>query len=167
MSEFKVLFLYTKKDKHSAEELKDFLRMKLGSHVKLNNIADILGNQSTLEDELFQSKCVVLVYSKSCEEYLQQDFSEFQDTFVTFDGSIIKAFIKEDSVTNRIVVVHFDEQPKDWISKRLGTTRLFHIEGDCFDKVDPGLDQFVQTVKALTKKQLNLEVWHRGAVEVG
>ncbi|XP_020893690.1 uncharacterized protein LOC110232816 [Exaiptasia diaphana] len=155
MTEFKVLFLYTKKDKHNSEELKDYLRMKLGSHVKLNNILDVLGNQSTLEDELFQSKCIVLVYSKTCEDYLQEGYSEFRDDFVTFDGSIIKAFVQEDTVTNRIVVVYFNsEQPKDWIAKRLGTSRLFHLEGDCFDKVDPRLDEFVQTVKSLTKKQL-------------
>lgn len=153
MTEFNVLLLYTKKDKYRGEELKDFLRMKLGSHVKLNSILNTLENESTLEDELFQSRCVVLLYSRNSEQYLQEDEFEFDDDYVTFDGCIIKAFLKEDAILGRVVVVYLDEYPMDWIADRVGEKRVFHLEGDCFDRVDPGLDQLVQVVKSLTKKQ--------------
>ncbi|XP_032237446.2 uncharacterized protein LOC116618157 [Nematostella vectensis] len=152
MNESKVLFLYTRQDQSRSEELKDFLRMKLGSHVTLNSIQDTLESNSTLEDELFQSRCVVLVYSDICEDYLQHDIHEFQKSYVTFDGSIIKAYLLEDSILSRVVVVYFEKEPDKWIANRMDQ-RMFHLAGDCFEKLDPALDQFVQTVKTLTRKQ--------------
>ena len=147
----KVLFLNTKDDEEKSEELKDLVRARLGPAVVINNIMDVVCENSTLEDELFQSSCIVLIYSQQCEEYLQDDEREVQEQYVTFDGSIIKAFLKEDETISKVIVVHFGWRPEKWVSERLAhTKRVFHLNGK-LSKMESRIDQVVDAIRGLLK----------------
>ena len=147
----KVLFLNTKDDEEKSEELKDLVRARLGPAVVINNIMDVVCENSTLEDELFQSSCIVLIYSQQCEEYLQDDEREVQEQYVTFDGSIIKAFLKEDETISKVIVVHFGWRPEKWVSEQLAhTKRVFHLNGK-LSKMECRIDQVVVAIRGLLK----------------
>ena len=151
----KVLFLYTREDEEKSEELKDLLQARLGSAVTINSIMDALSENSTLEDELFQSACVVLVYSQQCEEYLEDDGSEIQDDCVTFDGSVIKAFLKEDDVIGKVLLVHFGWRPEKWVSERLAhTKRVFHLNGK-LGNMETRIDLMMDAIRGLLRVETN------------
>lgn len=72
-----VLFLYTQADQPRSVELKDFLQEKLGSLVNVITARDALADNSTVEDELFQSACVVFVYTQDSEKHLDEGAFDF------------------------------------------------------------------------------------------
>lgn len=73
-----VLLLYTQADQHRSQELKDFLKTKLGSLASVITARDVLGNDSTVEDELFQSTCILIVYTQDSEKHLQEGAFHFR-----------------------------------------------------------------------------------------
>ena len=119
LSMTRVLFLFTQTEMETAEELKDVLQARLGSAVNLTSSLDVIAEDSSLKEEVHQSRCIVLIYSQQCEEYLNKGTKEIEDGYVTFDGSFIKACLKENDVISKTLVVHFGQEPEKLISTRV------------------------------------------------
>ena len=147
-----VLFLYTQADQHRSQELKDFLQVKLGSLVSIITARDALADDSTLEDELFQSTCVVFVYTQDSEKHLQDGAFDFDAEYVVFDGSIIKAFLEQEEVVHRVIAVHYGWRPDQWLYDRL-SKRIFHVSETLELSANPKVDQIVDTIKGIIKKK--------------
>lgn len=146
-----VLFLYAQADQTRSQELKDFLQGKLGSLAKVSTVSDALGDDSTLEDELFQSPCIVLVYTQESEKFLQEGAFDFNEEFVVFDGSITKAFLEEDEMAKRVIVIHYGWRPEQWFYDRI-PKRIFHVSESLELKANPKVEQIVDTIKGIVKK---------------
>ena len=147
----RVLFLYTKSEMERSEELKDLLQTRLGPAVNINNVIDVIAEDSTLKDELCQSGCVVLIYSQQCEKYLQEGKREFEDEYVTFDGSIVKTYLKQNDVIDRMLVVHFGWKPGKLVSERIPKRRVFELN-EKIKKSDARVDQVVDAIKGIIRK---------------
>lgn len=146
-----VLFLYAQADQTCSQELKDFLQGKLGSLAKVSTVSDALEDDSTLEDELFQSPCIVLVYTQESEKFLQEGAFDFNEEFVVFDGSITKAFLEEDEMAKRVIVIHYGWRPEQWFYDRI-PKRIFHVSESLELKANPKVEQIVDTIKGIVKK---------------
>lgn len=147
-----VLFLYTQEDHGRSEELKDYLQAKLGSLAKFKTVSAALADDSTLEDELFLSRCVILVYTQDSEKFIQEGTFDFDEECVVFDGSIIKAFLEEDEVVHRVIVIHYGWRPDQWLYDRV-PKRIFHVSETLEFKANPKVDQLVDTIKGIVKKR--------------
>ena len=147
-----VLFLYTQADQPRSEELKDFLQVKLGSLANIITARDALADDSTLEDELFQSLCVVFVYTQDSEKHLQEGAFDFDDGYVVFDGSIVKAFLEQEEVIQRVISVHYGWRPDQWLYDRL-PKRIFHVSETLELSANPKVDQVADTIKGIVKKK--------------
>ena len=147
-----VLFLYTQEDHGRSEELKDYLQAKLGSLAKLKTVSAALADDSTLEDELFLSRCVILVYTQDSEKFIQEGTFDFDEEYVVFDGSIVKAFLDEDEVVHRVIVIHYGWRPDQWLYDRV-PKRIFHVSETLEIKANPKVDQIVDTIKGIIKKR--------------
>ncbi|KAL9951815.1 hypothetical protein ACROYT_G044547 [Oculina patagonica] len=148
----KVLFLYSQADQGRSEELKDYFQLKLGSLANIITAGGALADDSTLEDELFLSRCVILVYTQDSEKFIQEGTFDFDEKFVVFDGSIIKAFLEQDEVVNRVVVIHYGWRPDQWLYDRI-PKRIFHVSETLEFKANPKVDQIVDTIKGIVKKR--------------
>ena len=146
-----VLFLYTQADQFRSEELKDFLQVKLGSLANIITARDALADDSTLEDELFQSLCVVFVYTQDSEKHLQEGAFDFDDQYVVFDGSIVKAFLEQEEVIQRVIAVHYGWRLDQWLYDRL-RKRIFHVSETLALSANPKVDQIADTIKGIVKK---------------
>ena len=147
-----VLFLYTQADQPRSEELKDFLQVKLGSLANIITARDALADDSTLEDELFQSLCVVFVYTQDSEKHLQEGAFDLDDEYVVFDGSIVKAFLEQEEVIQRVIAVHYGWRPDQWLYDRL-PKRIFHVSETLELSANPKVDQIADTIKGIVKKK--------------
>ncbi|KAJ7321429.1 hypothetical protein OS493_035002 [Desmophyllum pertusum] len=147
-----VLFLYTQADKSRCEELRDYLQGKLASLVDIITVDDALAEDSTLEDELFQSRCVLLVYTQDSEKHLQEGTFDFDLDYVLFDGSITKAFLEQDEVVGKVIGIHFGWRPDQWLYDRL-PKRIFHVSETLDFKDNPKVAQIVDTIKGIVKKK--------------
>lgn len=147
-----VLFLYTQADQNRSQELKDFLQVKLGSLVHMITARDALADESTLEDELFQSACVVFVYTQDSEKHLEEGAFDFDKEYVVFDGSIIKAFLHEDEVIERVIAVHYGWRPEQWLYDRL-PKKIFHVSETLEFSANPKVDQIADAIKAIIVKK--------------
>lgn len=147
-----VLLLYTQADQHRSQELKDFLKTKLGSLASVITARDVLGNDSTVEDELFQSTCILIVYTQDSEKHLQEGAFDSDAEYVVFDGSIIKAFLEEEEVVHRVVAVHYGWRPEKWLYDRL-PKRIFHVSETLELESNPKVFQIVDTIKGIVKKK--------------
>lgn len=145
-----VLLLYTQADQHRSQELKDFLKRKLGSLASVITARDVLAGDSTVEDELFQSTCILIVYTQDSEKHLQEGTLDFDAEYVVFDGSIIKAFLEE-GVVHRVVAVHYGWRPEKWLYDRL-PKRIFHVSETLELESNPKVSQIVDTIKGIVKK---------------
>ena len=148
----KVLFLYTQADQERSEEFKDVLQVKLGSSVNVVNVCDVLADDSTLEDELFQSRCVLLIYTQDSERHLLNGSIDFDEDYVLFDGSIIKAFLEQDEVVHKVIIAHFGWRPDKWLYDRVHK-RIFHVSETLDLRNNPKIDQIVDALKGLIKKK--------------
>ena len=146
-----VLFLYAQANQTRSQELKDFLQGKLGPLAKITTVGDALADDSTLEDELFQSRCVILIYTQESEKFLQEGAFDFNEEYVVFDGSITKAFLEEDEVVNRVIVLHYGWRPEQWMYDRI-PKRIFHVSETLEFKANPKVEQIVDTIKGIVKK---------------
>lgn len=131
----------------------DYLHESLGTAVILNSILDVLTDNSTLEDELFQSACVILVSSDQSDCWLKDDNLEIEEEMVTFDGALIKACLNEDYVLKRMALIHFGRKPDKWILQRFGH-RVFSMpeliaSGVRDTRDQTRLDEFVKFVNTL------------------
>ena len=147
-----VLFLYTQADQPRSVALKDFLQEKLGSLVHMITTRDALADDSTLEDELFQSACIVFVYTQDSEKQLQEGAFDFDNEYVIFDGSIIKAFLEQDEFTPRVITIHFGWRPEQWLYDRL-PKRIFHVSETLELSANPKVDQIADTIKGIVKRR--------------
>ena len=148
----KILFLYTRDERDRSEEVMDYLHESLGTTVILNSISDVLTDNSTLEDELFQSACVVLVSSDQSDLCIKEEGLEIEEEWVTFDGAVIKACLSEEYILNRMVLVHFASKPEKWISQRF-SHRVFAMPDRVTEIRDTRdrarLDEFVNVVNTM------------------
>ena len=148
----KVLFLYTQADQTRSEELKDHFQTKLGSLANVITAGNALADDSTLEDELFLCRCVILVYTQDSEKFIQEGTFDFDSEFVVFDGSVVKAFLEQDEVVNRVIVIHYGWRPDQWFYDRL-PKRIFHVSETLEFKANPKVEQIVDTIKGIVKKR--------------
>ena len=84
----RALFLYTGSDSKKAEELKDYLQVKLRRVADLRDITDVLAEEQKLKVELPRSDCVVLIGSRQASSLIHNKRTEIEDGFVTFDGKL-------------------------------------------------------------------------------
>ena len=147
-----VLILHTQADQRRTLQLKDFLQEKLGSSVHVITVRDALEDNSTLEDQLFESACVVFVYTQESEKHLEEGAFDLDNHFVIFDGSIIKAFLEQDEVIERVIAVHFGWRPEQWLYDKLHK-RIFHVSETLALKENPKVNQIADTIKGIIKKR--------------
>ena len=147
-----VLFLYTQADQPRSVELKDFLQERLGSLANVITARDALADNSTVEDKLFQSACVVFVYTQDSEKHLDEGAFDFDKEYVVFDGSIVKAFLEQDEVIQRVITVHFGWRPDKWLYDKL-PKRIFHVSETLELSANPKVEQLADTIKGIVKKK--------------
>lgn len=147
-----VLLLYTQADQPRSVQLKHFLQEKLGALVHIITARDALVDDSTLEDQLFQSACVVFVYTQESEKHLEEGAFDFDSDFVIFDGGLIKAFLEQDEVIQRVIAVHYGWRPDKWLYDRL-PKRIFHVSETLDLNENPKVNQIADTIKGIVKKR--------------
>ena len=147
----RVLFLFTQTEMETAEELKDVLQARLGSAVNLTSSLDVIAEDSSLKEAVHQSRCIVLLNSQQCEEYLNKGTKEIEDGYVTFDGSFIKACLKENDVISKMLVVHFGQEPGKLISTRVPARRVFQLRRN-FLKSNATVDQVVDAIRGIVRQ---------------
>ena len=127
----RALFLYTGSDSKKAEELKDYLQVKLRRVADLRDITDVLAEEQKLKVELPRSDCVVLIGSRQASSLIHNKRTEIEDGFETFDGKLFhKEFTENKDFQKRLVIVFFTERTKnDWIPADFDEKGIFHLEG--------------------------------------
>lgn len=146
----RALFLYTGSDSKKAEELKDYLQVKLRSVANLRDITDVLAEEQKLKVELPRSDCVVLIGSRQSSFLIHNKRTEIEDGFETFDGKLFhKEFTENKDLQKRLVIVFFTERTKnDWIPTDFDERRIFHLEGGKI-RGNPALDQLEYCIKEI------------------
>ena len=125
---------------------------RLGSLANVITARDALAYNSTVEDELFQSACVVFVYTQDSEKHLDEGAFDFDKEYVVFDGSIVKAFLEQDEVIQRVITVHFGWRPDKWLYDKL-PKRIFHVSETLELSANPKVEQLADTIKGIVKKK--------------
>ena len=157
----RALFLYTKSDGTKAEQVKDYLQVKLGSiPTVFRNIEDVLAEELKLKDVLPRSDCVVLIGSRQASSLIHNKRTEIEDGFETFDGKLFhKEFTEnKDLIRKKLIIVFFTERTKnDWIPADFDEKRIFHLEGGKI-RENPVLYQIEYCVKEILIGKMN--VWY-------
>ena len=145
----RALFLYTGSDSKKAEELKDYLQVKLRRVADLRDITDVLAEEQKLKVELPRSDCVVLIGSRQASSLIHNKRTEIEDGFETFDGKLFhKEFTENKDLQKSLVIVFFTERTKnDWIPTDFDE-RIFHLEGGKI-RGNPVLDQLEYCIKEI------------------
>jgi len=155
----RALFLYSKSDSTKAEQLKDYLQVKLGSLVSLRNTVDVLAEEQKLKDELPRSDCVVLIGSPQAFSLIHNKRTEIEDGFVTFDGKLFhKEFTEnKDLVRERMIIVYFTERTKnDWIPTDFDERRIFHMESGKIRRGNPDLAMIEHFMEELLVEKIRV-----------
>ena len=146
----RALLLYTGSDSKKAEELKDYLQVKLRRVADLRDITDVLAEEQKLKVELPRSDCVVLIGSRQASSLIHNKCTEIEDGFETFDGKLFhKEFTENKDLQKRLLIFFFTERTKnDWIPTDFDERRIFHLEGGKI-RGNPVLDQLECCIKEI------------------
>ena len=127
-----VLFLYTESEGDKAEDLKDYLQIRLRTLADLLNVTDILALKQSFRRQLHYNDCVVLVGSRQASSFIQNKQQETVDNCITFDGKTIhEEFAENKELLNKLVIAFFRERTKnDWIPNGLDGNRIFHLQDE-------------------------------------
>ena len=127
-----VLFLCAGSDSDEAEELQDYLQIRLRTLADMRNITDILALKQSFRKQLFHNDCVVLIGSRQASSLIQNKKQETEDNFVTFDGKAIhEEFTGNKELVDKLIIVFFTERTKnDWIPNGLDEKRILNLQGE-------------------------------------
>ena len=155
----RALFLYTGSDRKKAEQLKDYLQVKLRSIADFRNIKDVLVEEHKLKDELHRSDCVVLIGSHQASSLIHNKRTEIEGSFETFDGKLVqKEFTENKDLRKRLAIAFFTERTKnDWIPADFDERRIFHLEGGKIREGNPDIDMLEHCIKEILIGKT--EVW--------
>lgn len=126
----KVLLLYTESDRDKAEDLQDYLQIRLRTLADIRNVSFILAMKQSFRRQLHHNDCVVLIGSCQASSFIQNKKQETVDNCVTFDGKALhEEFAENKELVNKLVMVFFTERTKnDWIPNGLEGKRIFDLQ---------------------------------------
>ena len=147
----RVLFLYTESDSSRAVQLRDYLQGSLGTMADFRNIVDVLAEEQKLKDELYRSKCVVLIGSRQASSLIHNKRAEIEDGYETFDGKLIhKEFTENKDLLKRLIIVFFTDRTKnDWVPADFDEGRIFNLEREKIRKGNPFLDYLLHIIRGI------------------